>query len=436
VLWCCAFVDPEPRVNLDWRRLKAVVLESDDWGLCAWVPDEQAFRVLADTPAWRAPAGRIYGRSTLECADDVAQLVETLLEFRGGDGLPPVWQANQVMATPDFARLQPPLFECDTLPLVHYPEFPSRWQRPGLEEAIRDATDSGVWWPELHGLVHLPQAAWLQALRRGSADARRAYEHQCLVCQAVEASSEYDPTEPTALRTRTLTLAVDRFRASFGRSPGSMCAPDYRWDEQLEADAEKLGLTTLQGAAEQMGHSLPRLRHVLYRYRWPDVRGRRFYLPPRIAFEPRGAITRAARLGPMAAHRAARGAWGRGQPAIISSHRVNYAHIDPAWSENGRGALRDLLSLLTGDGAVFLTDAEVRSLHERGWSARAVGERGALLRYYGAPRARVRFPVPPGVDGVALPEGNTADDPRFTVIGGEVAAEVNPGEYLLEWRRG
>ena len=86
-------------MNLDWRRLKAVVLESDDWGLCAWVPDERAFRSLADTPAWRGPAARAYGRSTLEGADDVALLSAVLLEFRGGDGLPPVWQANTVMAT-------------------------------------------------------------------------------------------------------------------------------------------------------------------------------------------------------------------------------------------------------------------------------------------------------------------------------------------------
>jgi hypothetical protein len=422
-------------VNLDWRRLKAVVLESDDWGLCAWVPDEQAFRVLTDAPAWRGPAGRVYGRSTLERADDVARLVETLLEFRGGDGLPPVWQANTVMAAPDFARLRPPLFECDALPLVHYPEFPSRWQRPGLGAAVRHASDAGVWWPELHGLVHLPQAAWLRALRRGTADARRAHEHQCIVCEAVEAGGEYDPGEPAELRTRSLALAVERFRACFGRPPGSLCAPDYRWDEGLEADAEGLGLTTLQGVAEQMGHPFPRLRHLLYRYRWPDARGRRFYLPPRIAFEPRGARAGGARLGAQAAHRAVRGAWGRGQPAIVSSHRLNYAHLDAGWSESGRGALRDLLSLLAGDGAVFLTDAEVRSLHERAWSVRAVGERGALLRYYGVPGARVRFPAPAGVEGVSLPEGRTAEAPRFTVGGGQVAAEIHPGEYLLEWKR-
>jgi hypothetical protein len=422
-------------VNLDWRRLKAVVLESDDWGLCAWVPDEQAYRVLADAPAWRTPAGRVYGRSTLERADDVAKLVETLLEFRGGDGRPPVWQANTVMAAPDFPRLRPPLFECDALPLVHYPEFPPRWQRPGLGAAVREASDAGVWWPELHGLLHLPQSAWLGALRRGIADARRAHEHQCIVCEAVEASAEYDPAEPAAVRGRSLALAVERFRACFGRAPGSLCAPDYRWDQRLEADAEGQGLTTLQGLAEQLGHPLPRLRHLLYRYRWPDVRGRRFYLPPRIAFEPRGARAAGTRLGAQAVHRAVRGAWGRGQPAIVSSHRLNYAHLDAGWSESGRGALRDLLSELAADGAVFLTDAEVRWLHERAWSVRAVGERGALLRYYGVAGTRVRFPAPAGARGVSLPEGHTARAPRFTVGNGEVAAEVDPGVYLLEWAR-
>jgi hypothetical protein len=47
---------------------------------------------------------------------------------------------------------------------------------------------------------------------------------------------------------------------------------------------------------------------------------------------------------------------------VICSHRFNYAHLDPAWSEGSRGALRDLLGRLSDDGAVFLTDARVRDL--------------------------------------------------------------------------
>ena len=65
-------------MSVDWARLKAVVIESDDWGLCAWSPDEDAYQALADTPAWRSPAGRRYGRSTLEAAADVKQLTKPI----------------------------------------------------------------------------------------------------------------------------------------------------------------------------------------------------------------------------------------------------------------------------------------------------------------------------------------------------------------------
>jgi hypothetical protein len=421
-------------VNLDWGRLRAVVLQSDDWGLCAWVPDEQAHRVLADTPAWRSTAGRVYGRSTLESAADVQALSELLLEFRGGDGLPPVWQANTVMAAPDYGSLRPPGFEVDELPLVLSPEVPSRWQRPGLAEQLAQASASGAWWPELHGLHHVPETTWLHALRRGQADARRAHEQQSAVCEAVEGSGELDPGEPLAVRARGLTRAVEHFRTRYGRDPGSFCPPDYRWDDAIEAQGETLGLRTWQGKAEQHGVAVPRLRRWILEHRWPHQQGVRFYLPPRIAFEPRGRLGMEGRLGGAAAHRAVRAAWSRGQPAVISTHRVNYVHLDQAWCEAGRGALRDLLARLCADGAVFVVDAEVRSMVERAWSVRPIGDRGSLLRYYGVPREPVRFAAPAHAARVVVAESRGPEDVRLALDGGEVIAQVNPGEYLLEWR--
>jgi hypothetical protein len=420
-------------VNLDWRRLKAVVLESDDWGLCAWSPDEQARRALADGPAFRSAPGRRYGGSTLESASDVRALADTLLEFRGGDGMPPAWQANTIVASPDYAALAAPLFACDTVPLVDLPATPSRWHRPGLVDAMHHAIDAGVWWPELHGLHHLPETAWLAALRRGEADARRGFEHQCPVCEAVEASGEYDPSEPDGDRDRRLRAAVERFTRLFGRAPSSLCPPDYRWDSRLEAAAAALGIAALQGRAEQHGASLPRVRRAVRRMRWPESSGTLLFMPPRIAFEPCGPEQVAARVGAAPAARKARAAWGAGQPAVISTHRLNYAHLDPRWSEGGRAALRDLLAALAGEGASFLTDAEVASLHARGWSVRPIGQRGALVRHHGVPREPLRIEAPAGVTGVALREGAGEAEAAFDA--GFVELRANLGEYILEWRR-
>ena len=187
-------------MKVEWSRMRAVVLESDDWGLCAWSPDDAARRALADTPAYQSLAGRRYGGSTLESAEDVRQLAETLAGFKGGDGIPPVWQANTIVAAPDYealgaARLERPAPSpgaagdpVPALPLIDLPGTPSRWSRPGLWNEVGAAIAAGVWWPELHGLHHLPETAWLGALRGGADDARRAFEHQSPVCAAVEAS--------------------------------------------------------------------------------------------------------------------------------------------------------------------------------------------------------------------------------------------------------
>jgi hypothetical protein len=338
-----------------------------------------------------------------------------------------------VMASPDFSRLSPPGFECDELPLRRFPGHGGRWARPDLAAAVSQAQEDGVWSPELHGLHHTAEAAWLQALRRGAVDARRAFEHECTVCEVGEASGEYDPTEPLSLRTRNLARAVECFRETFGRNPTSMCPPDYRWDATMDGEAEQLGVRIIQGEAERAGASMPRLRRLWYSTQWPDRRGVRFHPPPRIAFEPRGSNDPEARLGAATTHRACRSAWSRGQPAIVSTHRRNYAHLDPAWSETGRAALRDLLARLALDGALIVTDAEVHALLEHGWSARTIGSRGALVRYYGVPGERVRFAAPPGVAGVRVAEGPWAERARVTLDAGRVEATVSPGETMLEW---
>ena len=121
-------------------------------------------------------------------------------------------------------------------------------------------------------------------------------------------------------------------------------------------------------------------------------------------------------------------------PAVVSSHRLNYAHLDSDWKDASIGALHDLLGRLTGDGAVFLTDAETRQIHERGWSTRPVGARGTLLRYYAVPRLPIRFPAPAGVVAVRLREGRRSAGAELAIEGDAAVARLDPGEYLLEWR--
>ena len=422
-------------MNLDWHRLRAVVLESDDWGLCGWVPDDRAHRALANQPAFRTEAGLRYGRSTLETAEEVRLLAAELLEWRGGDGFPPVWQANTIVANPDYARMHPPLFEFDELPLCVHPKLPARWERPGLWDAIRKAEADGVWWAELHGLHHLPETAWLSALRRGESDARRAHEQSSPICRAAEAGGEYDVAEPRELRARSVRRAVQAFRTLFGRAPTSFCPPDYRFDDWFEGEAAAIGLTTFQGKAEQAGRGWAPLRRRWFGLRFPHLVGTRFNMPPRIAFEPEGVAQSKTSRGLEAAMRGVHAAWAQGRPAVVSTHRMNYAHLDAARTRGSREALRELLRRLCAERAVFLLDMEVRQLAERHWSVRDLGGRGVLLRHFGVPRETLRFPTPAGVTGACL--RGPHDDPRaeLLVADGGLEMRVNLGEYVIEWLR-
>ncbi len=156
-------------------------------------------------------------------------------------------------------------------------------------------------------------------------------------------------------------------------------------------------------------------------------------MPPRIAFEPCRAEGRATPREVDDVQRRTRDAWNRGQPAVISTHRLNYAHLDSSWSAAGRAALRDLLKRLVDDGAVFLVDFEVRQLKERAWSVREIGDRGVLVRYAGVPREPIRFPARAGAERLLVGEDRSTDDAELSVDGGEVVGRFNVGEYLIEW---
>ena len=328
-------------MNLDWKRLKAVVLESDDWGLCAWSPDRPGVPRARRT--FRCSAA---GRPTLRRLDARARFRRQAHGRRcswssaAATASRRCWQANTVMAAPDYARLNPPAFECDELPLIDLPLTPSRWARPGLWGEIVAAREAGVWWPELHGLHHLPECAWLRALRTGVLDARRAFEQQSPVCEAVASSGEYDPREPLEVRIRNLEGAVQRFRAAVRPAPGIVlparlpCRRAHRGGGRTARHPHVAGPPGARRRRMAKAAAFPRPLPL-------SRRGGRALLPAaahRVRTR-RGRGERAV-VGLEGALRGVRAAWSRSQPAIVSTHRVNYVQLDEARGAEGVDAAR------------------------------------------------------------------------------------------------
>ena len=62
---------------VDWSRHKVIVFESDDWGMCSWVPNQEVFDSISETTFINelgAESALVWAKSTLEKPADLENL--------------------------------------------------------------------------------------------------------------------------------------------------------------------------------------------------------------------------------------------------------------------------------------------------------------------------------------------------------------------------
>jgi hypothetical protein len=214
------------------------LLQSDDWGRVG-VRDAEGREELR---AGGLNLGeRPYDLYSLETAEDVDALAETLCAVKDSVGRPACLGMNFLMANVDFAASAASEFRDIVLkPLAE--GLPGRWSRPGLFEAYRRGLEAGVFFPALHGLTHFCQPAVRQALshhERGELlrtlwRSETPYIHWRMPWVGYE---YWDPGKAVLERfiseeeqERWISLAAQFFRSVFGHGAISACAPGYRAD--------------------------------------------------------------------------------------------------------------------------------------------------------------------------------------------------------------
>ncbi len=361
-----------PAGCVDWRQARAVVLESDDWGLCGFLPNAAA---LAGEERSALQAGRFpaaYWSSTLEDSGAVSALAGVLARHRGRDGQPPLLQANMIVSALAWridASGQAGWRRHDI------PDLPAAYARPGLWTAVDAAIAAGVWRPELHGAFHYDPAR-RQAAAAAGGPGRWAAERGIVVFPGSATAWELGSWRATAELAAELDRSRSIFAARFGRPPAAVCAPDYVWDARCEDLWESRHIRVIQAKREQRdprrgwAGGLARVRKVVARAwdKWSHPG--RVYLDRNCRFEPAQAENPEETV--RACLRDVRRAWARGEPAIIETHRVNYAGLDSAATAAGRRLLDELLTALEsepGGAPIYLSDAELASLLREGTSA-------------------------------------------------------------------
>lgn len=362
---------------VSWSHLKPIVIESDDWGLAGFSPSADAWNGIdrQDLAPGRFP--EVYWNSTLEDSSTVARMASIMARYTGRDGLPAVFQPNYVMGSQDWV----PSPEPGHWQEYSWPELPPQYKRPGLASSVKRSIARGVWYPELHARWHYdPDMRHQNALT--SETAILASRRGITLFPNSEGARELGPWRSSADLERELTESRQIFARFFGRWPDSIIAPDYTWNSRLEKMWSSQGITVIQAKREQrnpeLGYGMAaRLKKFVYRRLAIVGHAHRQYLERNVRLEPVQAPDHEKVI--QQAFLDTHLAWRRNQPAIVETHRVNFAHWDTGIQQTGMDALARYLSLVTEEGReqpVFLTDREVAGLARTGVSW---VRRGSLL---------------------------------------------------------
>lgn len=361
------------RSQVDWHSVRAVVIESDDWGLAGFTPAADSWQGLDRDALETGKFPPVYWNSTLEDSLVVADLVAMLAKHRGRDGVSAVFQANYVMSSLHW--------EVETQKWVAFnlPHWPPQYTRPGMWQAVNKGRQMGVWRAEYHGTYHYDPAVRQE---RGLASdlARDVTSRGIMLFPDSEGAREWSPERDQEVMVDEWRASLSLFEDVFGREPSSVIAADYTWHGWVETLWVDDGVRVIQAKREQRNPlwwpgKLGRVQKIVDR-QWTRLwHPNRFYIERNCRLEP--VQSKDAKTVGESCLAETFAAWQRGEVAVVESHRVNYAHTEVRVRKLGFSTLTDYLDAVSAavPGPVFLCDDEVAQLSRLGTSWRHFGDR-------------------------------------------------------------
>lgn len=291
-----------------------VLLQSDDWGRVG-VRDKEGYELL------RASGIRLgehpYDFYTLETADDVIAIRDTLKRHRDSTGRSACLLMNFLLANLDFRKIAENSFgQIHLLALTE--GLPGNWKRPGLFEAYRQGIADGVFYPALHGLTHFCRCAAENGLstngERGELlrtlwKAETPYIYWRMPWVGYEYCNPETP-QPSFLPAETqadlVQQAADIFKRFFAVPAVSACAPGYRANRDTHLAWFQCGVRVAQnGSGAPMPPSMDECEIL--------------NLSRTIDFEPAQRDLPVEKYLQLAEH-----CFARGVPAVVSVHSINF----------------------------------------------------------------------------------------------------------------
>lgn len=358
--------------NFRGKRLdkKYVVIESDDWGSIRQ-PSKEVFLEQVERSG-KEIEDPFFRFDSVEMDDDLEALFTVLEKHTDGYGHPAIITADYAVANPCFDSIRHSNFSDYIYEAID--STYNKYDRSCNALAIaHQGLNRKVWKPQLHCREHVQIARWMKALRSGVPEIRWAFEHDMIsTADAIEplnhyafmdafnyAEKDYQQVE------HIVSDATKEFQRIFGYDSKTFVASCYVWNNCLERALKKCGVHSMQASWYQWIPDEACEGKIIKKKLYMGMQSEnQSYTVRNCLFEPslfgaEGSIDSCIRQISSAFR------WG--QPAIISSHRVNYmSRID----ENNRNVNLKSLDELLGriqqywPDSVFLSSDQIAEEYE------------------------------------------------------------------------
>lgn len=312
-----------------WRTdRKIIVIESDDWGSIR-MPSRKAYKQLVEKGI-RVDQSIYDQFDTLEQREDLELLFNVLKKYKDIRGNHPVFTFNTVMGNPAFDRIKEDQFE-----QYHHEDFETSYERyngDNIFDVWHNAIEEKLIFPQFHAREHLNVSLWMEALQKKQRDTLVSFNHNFFGLKADTPSSHQqnylsaywaENEDDFNNKLKILKDGLERFKSKFGFPSESFVACNYIFPAEMEKPLSDYGIKYIQ---TQRGHTSPDIYNGNKKIR-RHFTGQRnsfnqYCLVRNCNFEPT--------LNPNSASvneclKEIETAFRWKKPAIISTHRINYA---------------------------------------------------------------------------------------------------------------
>ena len=326
-----------------------LVFESDDWGM-ERKPAANLIQKFAEPGEW--------ADEQTESIEDLQSLFETLTKYRDANGRPACFTANFIMANPDFDRIEKDTFQ-------HYYDVTLDTSLSGaMHKQYLSGIHQKCFSPQYHGRKHFWAETWLKDLRENVRGSRELFDERChgglslLKGEGWRYHSEYVdwrsgnmPEEEKIYD--SLKEDLDIFEKLFGYRSLSVIPPHYIFTPEVEKVWRKLGIRYIQGAGYRLirktNGSKQTKSHYLGEISPQDL----VYSIRTVKFDPRPSRPE---HHWQSALEQIETSFGRGVPAVVDTHRINYTG---KFREEGIRQLDALLQACQKYKPLFLNSVEL-----------------------------------------------------------------------------